>query len=184
MRQVRDLVATDCALMLERLPGLHLAFSDGTPFADDATLEWIARYAKCARSSAANPRCPCRWQSAHTDWDGHRNTGNSDLAVEQKDSMPHFSGCNACPRRRASATASCRQLVMARVAERVDRLDTALHLLTTLDATAQRFDLAVWEPSLAFEAKHHLMRLLKIRMTARTRISPRSHNASRRCWAS
>ena len=62
---------------------------------------------------------------------------------------------------------------MAHVAECVDRLDTALHLLTTLDAAAQRFELAAWEPALAFEAKHHLWRLLKIRRTVKVRTSPR-----------
>jgi type VI secretion system protein VasJ len=36
--------------------------------------------------------------------------------------------------------------------------------LATLDASAHRFDLPVWEPSLAFEAKQHLMRLLAQRI--------------------
>lgn len=58
-----------------------------------------------------------------------------------------------------------RQLVMARVAERAGRADTALHLLGALEVNAQRFQLATWEPSLAFEAKQQLLRLFKARMT-------------------
>ncbi len=50
---------------------------------------------------------------------------------------------------------------MARVAE---RSDTALCLLTALDADVTRYQLASWEPSLAFEVKHHLPRILKNRL--------------------
>lgn len=63
-------------------------------------------------------------------------------------------------------------LVMARVAERADRPDTALHLLSTVDTTARSFELTRWEPSLAFEAKQHLMRLLKVRMTRKDADKP------------
>ncbi|PQV48089.1 type VI secretion system protein VasJ [Paraburkholderia sp. BL21I4N1] len=42
----RELLRADFALFLERLPGIErLTFNDGTPFADDTTLEWIARHA-------------------------------------------------------------------------------------------------------------------------------------------
>lgn len=58
-----------------------------------------------------------------------------------------------------------RQLVMARVAERAGRHDTALHLLFALEAGIQRYQLASWEPSLAFEVKQQLLRLLKVRLT-------------------
>jgi type VI secretion system protein VasJ len=37
-------VRQDLALLLERLPGLEqLAWSDGSPFADDVTRNWIAQ---------------------------------------------------------------------------------------------------------------------------------------------
>jgi type VI secretion system protein VasJ len=41
-----------------------------------------------------------------------------------------------------------------------------------VDTAARRFELALWEPSLAFEAKHHLMRLLKVRMTRKDADKP------------
>lgn len=54
--RVRDLLATDCALMLERLPGLdRLAFADGTPFADDTTPDISHATPPCEISGAANP---------------------------------------------------------------------------------------------------------------------------------
>jgi type VI secretion system protein VasJ len=54
---------------------------------------------------------------------------------------------------------------MARVAERADRADTALHLLSALETSTQRYQLANWEPSLVFEVKQQLLRLLRVRLT-------------------
>jgi type VI secretion system protein VasJ len=43
---VAGILRTDFALFLDRLHGIErLVFNDGTPFADDATLEWIASHA-------------------------------------------------------------------------------------------------------------------------------------------
>jgi len=161
---VRDLAATDCALMLERLPGLdQLAFSDGSPFADDATLEWIARHATVCDMERGEAITPVSISSTDTDW-AETQAQASDIAVQQ--------GLDAAlvwlqrlPSLDGERDRFLRQLVMARVAEHADRADTALHLVSTLDAAAQRFQLAAWEPSLAFEVKHHLLRLLKIRLT-------------------
>ncbi len=160
--RARDLVATDCALMLERLPGLdRLAFSDGTPFADDPTLEWIARYATVRDVERGETVGPVSVQSANTDW-AETEAQAADMAAQQG-----LDGALAwlqqLPAQDGERDRFVRQLVMARVAERAERPDTALHLLSTLDAAAQRFQLAVWEPALAFETKHHLVRLLRIR---------------------
>ncbi len=65
-----------------------------------------------------------------------------------------------------------RQLVMARVCERADRADTAAHLLSMLDAEAQRYQLARWEPSLAFDVKQHLLRILRIRLNRKDADKP------------
>jgi len=164
--QVRDLAATDCALMLERLPGLdQLAFSDGSPFADDATLEWIARYATVRDVERGEAVAPVSASSAHTDW-AETEAHASDLAAQQglEAAFAWLQGLPAQRAEQGERERFLRQLVMARVAERADRADTALHLLSTLERSAQRFELGAWEPSLAFEAKHHLLRLLKVRM--------------------
>ncbi|MEZ0606509.1 type VI secretion system protein TssA [Paraburkholderia sp. IW21] len=161
--QIRELVATDCALMLERLPGLdHLAFSDGSPFADDATLEWIARYATVRDVERGETVAPVTVASAGTDWP-ETEAQAVDLAAQQGLDAA-FSWLQRLPAQEGERDHFVRHLIMARVAERAERPDTALHLLSTLDAAVQRFQLAIWEPSLAFEAKQHLLRLLRIRM--------------------
>ncbi|CAE6790495.1 type VI secretion system protein TssA [Paraburkholderia aspalathi] len=169
--QVRDLVATDCALMLERLPGLdQLSFSDGSPFADDATLEWIARYATVRDVERGEAVAPVIVASADTNW-AETEAQASDLAAQQGLDAA-FAWLQRLPAEDGERDRFVRQLVMARVAERADRPDTALHLLSALDAVTQRFRLTEWEPSLAFETKHHLLRLLKIRMNRKDADKP------------
>jgi type VI secretion system protein VasJ len=168
---VRDLAATDCALMLERLPGFHLlAFSDGAPFADDTTLEWITRYATVRDLERGETVMPVAAQSANTDWT-ETEAKAIDLAIEQGlDSA--FQWLQKLPAQDGERDRFVRQMVMARVAERAERPDTALHLLTTLNAAANKFELPTWEPALAFEAKQQLMRLLKVRMARKDADKP------------
>ena len=162
--RVRDLLATDCALMLERLPGLdQLAFADGTPFADDTTLEWIARHATVRDIERGDAVAPVAVDSASTDW-AETEAQAADLAVQQSLDAA-FAWLQGLPAPDGERNRFVRQLVMARVAERADRADTALHLLTALDQRTAQFRLAAWEPSLAFEVKQQLLRLLKVRMT-------------------
>jgi type VI secretion system protein VasJ len=166
--QVRETTATDCALMLERMPGLeHLAFSDGSPFADDATLEWIARYATVRDIERGETAAPVAATHAGTDWAEIEAQGNDTAAQQGLDAalawltrQPVRDDAHIDGGERERFT---RQLVMARVAERAERSDTALYLLGALDADIERYQLARWEPALAFEAKHHLLRILKSR---------------------
>ncbi|MEN7529292.1 type VI secretion system protein TssA [Cupriavidus sp. DL-D2] len=162
--RVRDLLATDCALMLERLSSLdQLAFADGTPFADDTTLEWIARHATVRDIERGEAMAPVAVDSASTDW-AETEAQAVDLAAHQSLDAA-LAWLQGLPAREGERDRFVRQLVMARVAEGADRIDTALHLLTALDQRTQQFRLAAWEPSLAFEVKQQLLRLLKVRMT-------------------
>lgn len=161
--QVRDLVTTDCALMLERLPGLgKLAFTDGSPFADDTTREWIARHATVRDVERGEAVVPVAIDAAGTDW-AETETQASEMASQQGIEAA-FAWLQRLPAQDGERDRFIRQLVMARVAERADKPDTALHLLTTLDANTARYQLAAWEPTLAFETKLHLLRLLKVRI--------------------
>ncbi|MGN5479818.1 type VI secretion system protein TssA [Cupriavidus basilensis] len=169
--RVRDLLATDCALMLERLPGLdQLAFADGTPFAEDATLEWIARHATVRDIERGETVAPVAVASASTDW-AETETQAAELAAQQSldAALAWLQGLPAADGERDRFV---RHLVMARVSQRADRADTALHLLTALDQSARRFQVAVWEPSLAFEVKYQLVRLLRFRLTCKDADKP------------
>ncbi len=99
---------------------------------------------------------------ASTDW-AETEAQAADLAAQQSLDAA-FAWLQGLPAPHGERDRFVRQLVMARVAERADRADTALHLLNALEQHTQRFQVAAWEPSLAFEAKQQLLRLLKVRM--------------------
>jgi type VI secretion system protein VasJ len=167
--QVRETAAMDCALMLERLRGLeHLLFADGTAFADDATLEWIARYATVRDVERGETASPVSANAASTDWAETEAQANDMASQQGLDAalmwLQRLPSQGATQNTGGERERFVRQLVMARVCERAERPDTALHLLTTLDADAQRYQIARWEPSLAFDVKQQLLRMLKIRM--------------------
>lgn len=161
--QARDLAATDCAFMLERLPGVErLSFNDGTPFAEDLTLEWIARYATVRDIERGDTAAAVVVTSSHTDWAETEAQAFDVLAQQGLDAA--LAWLQGLPAQKGERDNFIRQLLMARVAERAERQDTALHLLTVADATTQRYALGAWEPALAFEAKQQLLRLLTMRM--------------------
>ncbi|WP_034294695.1 type VI secretion system protein TssA [Herbaspirillum sp. RV1423] len=161
--QARDLAATDCALMLERLPGVErLSFTDGTPFAEDVTLEWITRYATVRDIERGDTVAPVVIAASHTDW---AETEAQAFDVLQRQGLEAaLAWLQGLPAQKGERDSFIRQLVMARVAERAERQDTALHLLTVADDSARRYTLGAWEPGLAFEVKQHLLRLLTLRM--------------------
>lgn len=160
--QVCEIAATDCALMLGRLPGLErLAFADGMPFADDTTLEWIARHATVRDVERGEVVAPVASTSGQTDW-AETEAQAADLLTQQglEAALGWLQGL---PTQQGERDQCLRLMVMARTSERAGKADTAVHLLTVAEAAIARFSLMEWEPSLAFEAKSHLLRLLKVR---------------------
>jgi type VI secretion system protein VasJ len=159
----RDMAATDATFLLQRLPGLeHLSFSDGSPFADSATLEWIARHAIAYDARPAHESLVF----AVTEHDHHWTDLETQALtlVTQQGLDDALAWLHRLPGHDTERQRFLRQFVMARVAERADRADIALHLLASLDAIAERHGLALWEPALAFDVKQHRLRLLKARL--------------------
>ncbi|CAB3751481.1 hypothetical protein LMG29739_01291 [Paraburkholderia solisilvae] len=165
----RDILRADFALFLERLNGIErLAFNDGTAFADDATLEWIASHAVVrnldeGEAVAALP--------VSTD-DENGASGNWQEMEQQARELTQSQGLDAAlawlaalPGIRSGRQRYLQRWVMARVAGHAGRADTALHLLGELDEDGQAYRLASWEPSLTFEVKHHLLTTLKALLT-------------------
>lgn len=157
-----DIAKRDLGMFLERLPGLDvLCWSDGSPFADETTREWIAQHVSGNR--------PQQWLPVPT---AAISTGDSDIlslegeAVAQADSdgVDHALAWLAeRPGIRTGRQRWLLRLLMVRVAEQYGKSDLAIHLLAELDATAQRQVLAEWEPELNFEVKARLLKLLRVK---------------------
>lgn len=173
----RDILRTDFALFLDRLHGIErLAFSDGTPFADDTTLEWIASHAVVrnldqGEALAALPVSTDDVDGAAGNWQEIEAQAR-DLAHHQGIEAAAFAWLDGLPGIRSDRQRYLQRWVRARVAEHAGRPDVALRLLAELDESGQRFRLAAWEPSLTFEVKHHLLKALKASITRKDADKP------------
>ncbi|WP_322062866.1 type VI secretion system protein TssA [Paraburkholderia sp. J63] len=161
----RELLRADFALFLERLPGIErLAFNDGTPFADDTTLEWIARHAVVRDLEAGEGVAPLPVSA-----DGEAGSAGDWPEIEAqardlagRDSIEAaFAWLEALPGLKTARHRYLQRLVMARLADHAGRAETALALLVELDASATSLPLLRWDPALVFEVKHQLVRALK-----------------------
>jgi len=158
-----DIIAADLKGLLRRLTGLEtLAFNDGTPFADEVTLNWIN-------------------QSVLDDMSGWRDepvsairTGDNDIlalepeALEKADSEGLDVTLHWLQTRPGADSAKDKwllRLLMARVAEQKGKNELALHLLGELDTAAQSITLMQWTPALLFEVKSRRLRLLRMKAT-------------------
>lgn len=169
-----DIIAADLKGLLRRLTGLEtLAFNDGTPFADEVTLNWIN-------------------QSVLDDMSGWRDepvsairTGDNDIlalepeALEKADSEGLDITLHWLQTRLGADSAKDKwllRLLMARVAEQKGKNELALHLLGELDTAAQSITLMQWTPVLLFEVKSRRLRLLRMKATRsetdKTRLQP------------
>jgi type VI secretion-associated protein, VC_A0119 family len=161
----RELLRADFALFLERLPGVErLAFNDGTPFADDTTLEWIARHAVVRNLEAGETVAPL---PVSTDSDNDATGDWPEIEAQARDLAASqsleaaFVWLEALPGLRTERQRYLQRFVMARIADHAGRTDAALPLLTELDAATQTVPLVRWEPALAFEVKRQLIKALK-----------------------
>lgn len=158
-----DIIAADLKGLLRRLTGLEtLAFNDGTPFADEVTLNWIN-------------------QSVLDDMSGWRDEpvsaasmiDNEILALEPEalekadneglDATLHW--LQTRPGADSTKGKWLLRLLMARVVEQKGKNELALHLLGELDSAAQSITLTQWTPALLFEVKSRRLRLLRMKAT-------------------
>ncbi|WP_433735866.1 type VI secretion system protein TssA [Pseudomonas putida] len=157
-----DIAKRDLGMFLERLPGLELlCWSDGTPFADETTREWITQHVSGNRPQQWLP-VPAM-ASAGADSEILSLEGEA-LAQADSDGVEQaLAWLAARPGIDTGRQRWLLHLLMARVAEQYGKSDLALHLLGELDATAQRQALAQWEPPLCFEVKARLLKLLRLK---------------------
>lgn len=154
-----DILCRDLKGLLARLPGLEsLAFNDGTPFADEVTMNWIN-------------------ESVLDDMPGWKeepvvataSSGDDVLTLEPEvlakaDSEGIEAALNWLqmqPGYTSSRDRWLMRLLMARVTEQYGKNDMALHLLGELDSSARTLTLEQWTPELMFEVKARRLKLLR-----------------------
>ncbi|HII4350703.1 TPA: type VI secretion system protein TssA [Enterobacter cloacae] len=158
-----DIIIADLKGLLRRLTGLEtLAFNDGTPFADEVTLNWINQSVLDDMSV---------WRDEQVS--AVSGSGNDILALEPEAlEKADTDGLDATllwlqtrPGTDSTKDKWLMRLLMARVAEQKGKNELALHLLGELDAAAQSITLTQWTPALLFEVKSRRLRLLRMKAT-------------------
>ncbi|EKT56017.1 type VI secretion system protein TssA [Providencia burhodogranariea] len=156
-----EMIASDLKQFLTRLPGIEsLAWEDGTPFADEVTLNWIKQNILEENHSSLHDL-----PSQHA----LQADEESVLALEQEAlTQADSEGVEAAlawlinrPDIRSPRQKWLLHLVMARVAEQFSRHDLAFNLLRELDSTANQMSLSDWEPHYIFEIKARQLQLLR-----------------------
>jgi len=169
-----DIITQDLRGLLHRLPGLEgLAFSDGTPFADEVTLNWINQHVLAAEG----------WHdesAASASTAGHDEILQLEPeALAQADSEGVEAPLLWLQHRPAMHTPRHQwllRLLMARVAEQYGKNDMALHLLNELDCKAAKLMLSQWEPELLFEVKARRLKLLRMNISRSDTDKSRLHS--------
>ncbi|MCD1127447.1 type VI secretion system protein TssA [Jinshanibacter sp. LJY008] len=155
----QEICLTDVALMLDRLKGLErLTYSDGTPFADDDTLSWIASSASIRHLDEGEALAPVPV-----------NVGGNWGEIEQqameiagRDGLESaFNWMNSLPDMVTDRQRYLHRMLLARLAEQHGQRDMAFRLLNGLNRECDHFRLTGWEPDLVFELKSRLLKLVQ-----------------------
>lgn len=167
-----DIIVADLKGLLTRLSGLEsLAFSDGTPFADEVTLDWIQQHILATVG----------------DWDEKPEPAQAEediLALEPEAvALADSEGVEAAlgwlqsrPGSNSARQKWLLRLLMARLADQFGKNDLAACLLAGLGEQAGELTLAQWEPGLLFEVQARHLKLLRIKAgrseADKTRLTP------------
>jgi type VI secretion system protein VasJ len=155
-------VAADLKGLLTRLSGLEtLAFSDGTPFADEVTLNWIQQHVLEATGGWGHDTSAAQMAAGHDDI----------LALEPEAvALADSEGPEAALtwlQTRPGITGTRQQwllrLLMGRIAEQYGKNELAVHLFAELGERARDVTLTEWVPELLFEVQARHLKLLRIK---------------------
>ncbi|MEW6485228.1 MAG: type VI secretion system protein TssA [Pseudomonadota bacterium] len=157
-----DIITADLKGLLTRLSGLEtLAFSDGTPFADEVTLNWIRQSVLDPTDGWGNDAPSVPVSAGHDDI----------LALEPEAlALADSNGPEAALgwlQNRPGITTTRQhwllRLLMGRIAEQYGKNDLAIHLFAELGERAGKVRLSDWEPALLFEVQARHLKLLRLK---------------------
>ncbi len=154
------IIQDDLKGLLSRLPGLDaLAFNDGSPFADEVTLNWIRQQ---VLHDAADWQAPSVSVVSVSENDILALEGE---AQEKADSGGIEAALGWLQNRPGVTTVRQQwllRLLMGRIAEQYGKNELALHLLGELNTQSQSLTLQQWEPELLFEVQARKLKLLRM----------------------
>lgn len=157
-----DIVAADLKGLLTRLHGLEtLAFSDGTPFADEVTRRWLEE--EVLFSTDYRDSRVVNAVAGESDSDILSLEAEAVTLADSDSPDAALSWLQARPGIASERQRWLLRLLMARVAEQYGKNELAVHLLASLGEQAAAVTLAGWEPELLFEVRARHLKLLRTR---------------------
>ncbi|MDG5814741.1 type VI secretion system protein TssA [Chitinispirillales bacterium ANBcel5] len=152
---VSNAILTETALFIQKVPDIKdLSYSDGTPFCDPATLDWlngdVAELFSFQSGTSAASGSNDQVAEERKEVNGLASSGKIEDAL---DYLMSKIAENNCPRDNFR-----RRLAVSSVMINAKRVDVALHILEHLNDLIDKHSLDVWEPSLAVEALNLLLR--------------------------
>ncbi|NWK78835.1 type VI secretion system protein TssA [Aquitalea sp. LB_tupeE] len=159
----RDIALSDIALMRHRLCGIEqLCFADGSPFADDNTLEWLASQAVVYDLSGGDkPWSPPLISVAAADLTDIGQQAR--LLAEQQGLEAALGWLQALPRPPGLRQQAQQLLLTAQLAESCGRSDIALGIVHGLEQELCSQEICRWDPELVFDIKASHLQLLRQR---------------------
>lgn len=161
-QQWAEILRQDLQGLLRRLPGVQgLAWNDGSPFADEVTLNWIDQQMMDTSGGWGDER---QHRAAPADDDDILQLEPEALALADKEGVEAALGwLQARPATAGARSRWLLQLLMARVSEQHGKNELAAHLLGALNDASAALTLQQWQPELVFEVKARSLHLLRIR---------------------
>ncbi|WP_052693889.1 type VI secretion system protein TssA [Aquitalea pelogenes] len=159
----RDIALSDIALMRHRLCGIEqLCFADGSPFADDNTLEWLASQAVVYDLSGSDKELASPLISV-TSTDLTDIGQQARLLAEQQGLEAALGWLQTLPRPLGLRQQAQQLLLTAQLAESCGRADIALGIVSGLEQELCSQEICRWDPELVFDIKASHLQLLRQR---------------------
>jgi type VI secretion system protein VasJ len=169
-KPVEQAILFETGLFVRRFPDImKLSFSDGSPFCDDATRDWIAASVMpmfSAEGGAAAPKkdadesCGDKVEDDKKKVASLTATGKTEAALDLLQNAIRNSSNERDNFRRSILV--CNLLVTAK------QPDIALSILDSLDAKIQLYHLDKWDPDLAVDAWGIMVKVLKVARASKT----------------
>jgi type VI secretion system protein VasJ len=158
-KAIRDAVLWETALLIKRIPELtSMQFSDGTPFCDDATKDWIASEVNAVLSSGG---ASSQKSSARSDALAEETSKINALVVANQfeDALEIVQqGMRSSNSERDNFM---RTVVIGSLLNKAKQPDIAISVLEGLDQKIELYKLERWDPDLAVEAWSTLVQAYK-----------------------
>jgi type VI secretion system protein VasJ len=160
-KPVEQAIMVETGLLIRRIPDLlNLSFSDGSPFCDDATKEWIAKsvmplFSQQDAASAKNGQAAGdKLEIEKKDVASLTASGQTEKALDLLQNAIRNSSNERDNFRRSIMV--CTLLMSAK------QPDIALSILESLTEKIQLYHLDKWDPDLAVEAWSNMVKVLKV----------------------